>query len=258
MADKDKTSTEAGGDVFRPLQPPRNLTSELTARLAEEIVSGKLAPSSRLPTEQEMIATFGVSRTVVREAIAALRAEGLVVSRQGAGIFVTADMTRRPFRLDPDSLKTLQGVIDLMELRMSVEIEAAGLAAERRKPNDIADIELSLNEFQRAVAEGDDAVEADYLFHLAVSKATQNDYFRSFIEYLGQHIIPRRSVHIAAQSGSDRRYYLEKVLSEHRTLLSAIEAGKPTTARSAMRKHLSEGRERYIKLVEAAGQSTQP
>lgn len=252
MADDEKTRSEFAGDVFRPLRPPRNLTSELTARLTEEIISGKLAPASRLPTEQEMIATFGVSRTVVREAIAALRAEGLVVSRQGAGIFVTDDMTRRPFRLDADGLKTLQGVIDLMELRMSVEVEAAGLAAERRTPANIADIEHSLGEFERAVTGGDDAVDADYLFHLAVSKATQNDYFRSFIEYLGRHIIPRRSVHIGAQSGDDRRAYLGKVLAEHRNLLEAIEAGNPGAARAAMRKHLREGRDRYIKLVETA------
>jgi len=252
MATDDKTRAETAGDAFRPLLPPRNLTSELTARLTDEIVSGKLAPSSRLPTEQEMIANFGVSRTVIREAIAALRAEGLVVSRQGSGIFVTADMTRRPFRLDPDGLKTLQGVIDLMELRMSVEIEAAGLAAERRTPANVADIAQSLRAFERAVAEGNDAIDADYLFHLAVSKATQNDYFRSFIEYLGRHIIPRRSVHIGTQSDDDRQAYLAKVLAEHRNLLEAIEAGNPGAARAAMRKHLREGRDRYIKLVETA------
>ena len=252
MTDDDKFRNQTAADVFRPLRPPRNLTSELTARLTEEIVSGKLAPSSRLPTEQEMIATFGVSRTGVREAIAALRSEGLVVSRQGSGIFLTEDMTKRPFRLDADGLKTLQGVIDLMELRMSVEVEAAGLAAERRTPDAIADIARSLEAFERAVAEDDDAIDADYLFHLAVSKATQNDYFRSFIEYLGRHIIPRRSVHIGAQSGDDRRAYLAKVLAEHRNLLEAIEAGNPNAARAAMRKHLREGRDRYITLVETA------
>jgi DNA-binding FadR family transcriptional regulator len=246
------------GGAFRPLGPPRNLTGELIARLTEEITSGKLAPSARLPTEQEMIATFGVSRTVVREAIAALRAEGLVDSRQGAGIFVTSDMTRRPFRLDPEGLKTLQGVIDLMELRTSVEVEAAGLAALRRTPFDIAEIGTSLTAFERAVAEGDEAVEADYLFHLAVSKTTQNDHFRSFIEYLGRHIIPRRSIHINAGSDDDRQAYLGKVQAEHRTILGAIEAGDQDAARSAMRKHLSEGRDRYIELVRTPDQPAAP
>ncbi|MEQ9334162.1 GntR family transcriptional regulator [Thalassobaculum sp.] len=117
---------------FSPLPPARNLTEELTATLAARIRSGELVPAEKLPTEQEMIAAFGVSRTVVREAIAALRAEGLVESRQGAGVFVVGDKRRRPFRLDADGAETVEGVLAIMELRRSVEIEAAGLAAERR------------------------------------------------------------------------------------------------------------------------------
>jgi GntR family transcriptional regulator, transcriptional repressor for pyruvate dehydrogenase complex len=74
-----------GQSAFRPLRPSRNLTSELVARLSQAIMSGSLAPNSRLPTEHEMIASFGVSRTVVREALAVLRAEGLVETRQGSG-----------------------------------------------------------------------------------------------------------------------------------------------------------------------------
>ena len=72
---------------LQPLRPPRNLTGELVRRLSEEIISGRFVSNQQLPTEQDMIASFGVSRTVVREAIAALKAEGLVESRQGAGVF---------------------------------------------------------------------------------------------------------------------------------------------------------------------------
>lgn len=258
MARGRKSTTDSSSGVFQRLKPPRTLTGELIVRLREEILSGELGPSDRFPTEQEMIAIFGVSRTVVREAIAALRAEGLVDSRQGAGIFVTSDLTRRPFRLDPEGLKTLQGVIDLMELRMSVEVEAAGLAAERRTARNIADIEASLTAFERAVAKGDEAVEADYLFHLEISRATQNGHFRSFIEYLGRHIIPRRSVHIATHSDDERRAYLNKVMTEHRTILDAIRAGNPRAARTAMRRHLREGRDRYVKLVNTTLQKAQP
>jgi len=252
MSRQAKQGRNGTGSAFRRLGPPRNLTSELTARLAEEITSGKLAPSMRLPTEQEMVATFAVSRTVVREAIAALRAEGLVESRQGAGVFVASDLTRRPFRLDSDGLKTLQGVMDLMELRMAVEIEAAGLAAERRTQDDIAGIMASVAAFEHAVVQRDEAVEPDYQFHLAVSKATQNDHFRSFIEYLGRHIIPRRSIHIDTQSDDERGAYLQDVLAEHMSILVAIEAGNARAARTAMRKHLRKGRDRYIKLVKTA------
>src|ERR1044071_796069 len=116
--------------VARPLPPPRSLAHELIARLTADITSGRLAPGARLPTEQEMIAATGVSRTVVREAVAALRAEGLVITRQGVRAFV-ADSPRRPFRIEADELGTLREVLQVMELRTGIEIEAAGLAAER-------------------------------------------------------------------------------------------------------------------------------
>src|SRR5476651_990458 len=115
---------------LRPLEAPRGLTGELVARLTAEIVSGKLIPGSQLPTEQEMIAATGVSRTVVREAVAALKADRLVITRQGVGAFV-ADHVRRPFRVEFDETSPLRDVLNVMELRTGVEIEAAGLAAER-------------------------------------------------------------------------------------------------------------------------------
>src|SRR5512138_2792437 len=113
--------------LLQPLDAPRRLTAELVARLTADITSGKLPPGARLPTEQEMIAATGVSRTVVREAVAALRAEGLVLTRQGVGAFV-ADHARRPFRIDPVKLHSLREVLEVMELRTGIEVEAAGLA----------------------------------------------------------------------------------------------------------------------------------
>src|SRR5258707_1754469 len=119
------------GPVLRPVIPPRNLTREIAERIADHIASAKLLPGARLPTEQEMVAAMGVSRTVVREAVAALRADGLVVTRQGAGAFVAPDAERRPFRLALDGLPSIAEVLEIMELRASVEVEAAGLAAGR-------------------------------------------------------------------------------------------------------------------------------
>src|SRR6186713_1689209 len=116
--------------LLRPLEARQSLTHECVEQLKAQILSGKLAPGSRLPTEQEMIAATGVSRTVVREAVAALRSEGLVVTRQGVGAFV-ADTAQRPFRLEVDGLRSAREAMQVMELRMGVEIEAAGLAAER-------------------------------------------------------------------------------------------------------------------------------
>ena len=75
--------------TFRPLGPPRSLTDELVARLSEEIRGGKLRPGERLLSEHAMMQVFEVSRTVVREAVARLKAERLVTSRQGLGVFVS-------------------------------------------------------------------------------------------------------------------------------------------------------------------------
>src|SRR6267142_2018888 len=114
LADKsDKPLSPGHAAAFRPLQAPRGLTHELVERLTADIIGGKLAPGSRLPTEQEMIATTGVSRTVVREAVAALRAEGLVMTRQGVGAFV-AQSARRPFRISGGELRSLRDVIEVM------------------------------------------------------------------------------------------------------------------------------------------------
>src|SRR5262245_30288766 len=110
----------------KPLAAPRSLSGELVARLTDDITSGRIPPGSRLPTEQQLIAATGVSRTVVREAVAALRADGLVVTRQGIGAFVPEN-ARRPLRIEFDRLSPLRAVLDIMELRTGIEIEAAGL-----------------------------------------------------------------------------------------------------------------------------------
>src|SRR6476659_10392955 len=97
--------------LLQPLDAPRGLTAELVARLTADITSGKLPPGSRLPTEQEMIAATGVSRTVIREAVAALRSDGLVVTRQGVGAFV-ASHVRPPLRIAFDRLLPLRAVLE--------------------------------------------------------------------------------------------------------------------------------------------------
>src|SRR6195952_5517223 len=96
VQDKAKPARKKPGAVsspalLRPLDPVRRRTEEVVERIAAQITEGQLTAGARLPTEQAMMAAMGVSRTVVREAIAALRARGLVNTRQGAGAFVTGD-----------------------------------------------------------------------------------------------------------------------------------------------------------------------
>lgn len=233
--------------ALRPLAAPRRLTHELVERLTAEIVSGKLLPGARLPTEQAMIAATGVSRTVVREAVAALRAEGLVVTRQGAGAFV-AEGARRPFRINADELRSLREVVEVMELRTGIEIESAGLAAERAAADHVRAIERAFAAIENAIARGDSAIDQDFAFHCSIAQATGNPQFLRFLEYLGRFIIPRQTVRVAAGSASARRAYLDLIQNEHREIVEAIRAHATQKARAAMRHHLMNSRKRYQKL----------
>jgi GntR family transcriptional repressor for pyruvate dehydrogenase complex len=240
------SSSREPAAILAPLAPPRNRTAEVVERLAAEIGSGRLKPGARLPTEQEMVAALGVSRTVVREAVAGLRAQGLVTTRQGLGAFVASDPQRRPFRIDPEGLQSLEAVVDLMELRMSVEIETAGLAAERATAKQIRGISQALAAMDRAIARNESAVDEDYLFHRAIAEATGNQQFPRFLEYLGRFIIPRQTVRI-----SGGRAYLDAFQREHRSIHDAIRKHDSAGARAAMRQHLTKSRDRYRKLAAA-------
>jgi DNA-binding FadR family transcriptional regulator len=237
--------------LFRPLAVPRGLTAELVARLTADITSGKLPPGSRLPTEQEMIAATGVSRTVVREAVAALRAERLVITRQGVGAFV-AENVRLPFRIDFNELSSLREVLDVMELRTGMEIEAAGLAAERATPAQIKAVAEQFEAIKQAVDRGETAVDEDFQFHCAIADATGNPQFRRFLEHLGTFVIPRQTVW--GQSAPVlSRTHLGIFQREHRLILEAIEGRAVQKARAAMRRHLFNSRKRHEKLASKAG-----
>ena len=238
--------------VFRPLSAPRSLAHELIERLTADITTGKLASGERLPTEQEMIAATGVSRTVVREAVAALRAEGLVVTRQGVGAFV-ADQARRPFRIDPVKLRSLREVLEVMELRTGIEIEAAGLAAERASAADIRKVGDAFDAIDKAVRRGDSAVDQDFAFHCQIAVATGNPQFTRFLEYLGRFIIPRQTVRVNVGAAAERRGYLDTIQSEHRAIVDAVRAHAVQKARAAMRTHLLNSRKRYQKLAAKLG-----
>lgn len=235
--------------LFRPLGPPRNRTTEVVERLAAEIASGRLARGARLPTEQELTEALGVSRTVVREAVAALRAEGLIETRQGVGAFVARDVQRRPFRIDPDELRTIAEVVNVMELRTGIEIEAAGFAAERADVASRNRIAGALKAIDAAIKRGDAAIDEDFAFHLAVARASRNPYFTRLLEFLGRFLIPRQSVRIGLKRPDDLKAYLERIQAEHRQILVAIETGSGDAARKAMRRHLMNSRRRYQTLA---------
>jgi DNA-binding FadR family transcriptional regulator len=233
--------------LLRPLDKPRRLTAELVARLTADITAGKLAPGSKLPTEQEMIAAMGVSRTVIREAVAALRADRLVTTRQGVGAFV-ADHVRRPFRVDFDEHSPLHEVLNVMELRTGIEVEASGLAAERASSAQVKKIAERFAAIQATIERGGQAVDQDFSFHCAIADATGNPQFKRFLEYLGRFIIPRRTVW-GSSAPPDNRAHLDIFQREHEQILRAIESRSPSQARAAMQRHLLNSRNRYEKLA---------
>ncbi|MDB5504214.1 MAG: hypothetical protein JWR89_4116 [Tardiphaga sp.] len=246
---RKKSGAASSPPLLRPLDPVRRRTEEVVERIAAQITEGQLPAGARLPTEQAMMAAMGVSRTVVREAISALRARGLVMTRQGAGAFVNSDPTQQPYAIDPDGLGSLGSVIEILELRTAVEIEAAAFASERATATQLKTIARAAATFSRAIANGDRAVKEDFDFHFAIAIATQNSRFVGFLEFLGGLIIPRQSIRTFEGNAELQTRYLESVEREHQVIVDAITARSPRKARDAMRRHLLNGKERYRQLA---------
>ncbi|MFP1630796.1 FadR/GntR family transcriptional regulator [Zhengella sp. ZM62] len=228
-----------------------NLVLILARTLRDAIRRGDFAIGERMPSEAELTALHGVSRTVVREAIAALRLEGVVEARQGAGVFVIANPAgaAAPFRdVDPDKLSS---ILEILELRAAVEIEAAGLAALRHSPAQEEDLYRKLDDIDARMAAGEPASEADFAFHLSIAEATSNPRFRQFLEMLGSEAIPRRRLEPGRSEPADAAY-LAMLQSEHRQVADAIAAGDAEAARHAMRIHLQGSQKRYRRMLREA------
>jgi GntR family transcriptional repressor for pyruvate dehydrogenase complex len=231
------------------LPPMLSRTAQLAERIGRDIRSGRLRAGDRLPTEQELIARFRVSRTVVREAMASLRTEGLIVSRQGAGVFVAENTASRPFRIVSDELRSLVEVENVLQLRLAVEVEAAGIAAERRTKADLQLIQDCLDMIDAAITRDETAVKEDLAFHCAISAATGNPYFERFMHFLGPVIIPRQTIRLGLETPEERRSYIGLVQSEHHRIYAAVKKGDGDLARRYTRDHLEAGRDRYRRLV---------
>jgi DNA-binding FadR family transcriptional regulator len=168
------------------------LVQEIVQLLETDIREGRWLAGHKLPTESDLVSRFSVSRTVVREAIARLQASGQVETRHGIGTFVSEPPLVEPtFRVAPEDLATAADVVSLLELRMSLESEAAALAAQRRQADHLMHLDRALIEFDAAIRADSDAVPSDYQFHMEVARATGNRHFVELMTYLGTMIIPR-------------------------------------------------------------------
>lgn len=216
-----------------------SLPEEVARVLREEIDAGTFEPGARLPTEQKLSERFNVSRPVIREAVSRLKYDGLVTSHQGRGVFVAANATCHAFRIELNALQGRQDLRDILELRMTLEAEAAALAALRRKRAHLATMAEAITALEQAVCDKVDGSQADAAFHRTVVEAADNAYFKQFTEFLKGRI--------GGSIRAARHGYLQDVprarldIEEHRAILEAIRQRDPCAAREATLVHLMEG-----------------
>lgn len=236
----------------------RSLTDEVVNDLSARIREGEYVPGQKLPTESEIMLDQGVSRTVVREAISRLQAAALVETRHGIGTFVREAPTDNSFQIDTASILTILDVMAVLELRINLESEAAGMAATRRSESQLRQLRQTLDDFAHHItARTGNAVSADVAFHLSIASATGNRYYYEILSQLGNTILPRTRINSAALADASQLEYLERVNREHEEIYTAIARQDPDAARSAMRTHLSNSRERLRRAHDAADRARQ-
>lgn len=226
----------------------RSLTELVIQALSDKIERGEYAPGAKLPTEPELCSEFGVSRTVVREAVASLKLGRRLIARHGVGVFV-ADGNgplSEPGYLDT---ATLNNSMYVLELRTGVETECAAYAAQRRSEAHLRSLKEVYARME-IVAIDDDAecARADFEFHLAVATCSENPHFASILRTLGQEIIIDLRLKHGKANPKERKTYIRRIQREHGDILDAIERKDETAARRAMRRHLNESLERYHHL----------
>ncbi|MTH78409.1 FadR/GntR family transcriptional regulator [Paracoccus aestuariivivens] len=220
------------------------LLAKLCDSLRDDILSGRYPVASKLPSEAVLIESFGMSRHIVRDAISALRAEGLVQSRQGAGVFV-ADRSG-PARPEVAGNADPTSVLELFEFRVAVETEAAALAAVRRSPAQEEEIYRRHSRFGEMLKSGRHEPGADLALHTAIAIAANNRRFFDFISGSGSPIISE------TDTTDDALRHLTDVHEEHGRIVAAISASDPVAAREQMRQHLVASLSRYRLLQQRA------
>lgn len=242
-------------DITAMARPDASHASRISSDLRAQLTGGVFRPGDRLPSENALAKQYAVSRTVVREAIAILRADGLVQARKGAGVFAleAKPEEERPFK----DLKTerISSVIELLELRTVFEVEAAALAAARRSAAQIEVILEAHSHIGACLAQGAPTRDADFGLHLAIAQATQNRRFPEFLQLIRAGIIPRGELQGAAPGTRPKDYNLH-LQEEHARIVDAIIEGDVDAAREHMRAHLRGSLDRYKALLRSRASTT--
>ncbi|AYM12876.1 FadR family transcriptional regulator [Agrobacterium tumefaciens] len=235
-------------DVESSTKPGISLAAKISSALRRDLSEGVFRPGDRLPSESALTREYSVSRTVVREAIAILRADGLVEARKGAGVFAIEVKPAKEVPFNDLAVGRISSVIELLELRTVFEVESAGLAASRRSAVQVESIVDAHRRVGDCLAAGLPTRDADFEFHLAIAQATQNRRFPEFLQLIRSGIIPRGELQGAAPGSRPKDYNLH-LQEEHAKIVNAIIEGDADAARQYMAAHLRGSLERYKVLL---------
>lgn len=231
------------------LQPAERLSERLANWLLQRIESGDWPAGHRLPTELQMSREHGVSRTVVREAVSRLKSMGRLTSRQGSGIYVSSQPVARALAFDPAVLTSMTAVLQVVEVRRTLEGEVAALAAQRITATRHARITRALTAIDQAVAQGRDGVEEDLAFHRAIAQAAGNPQFERLLDFLEQYL--RDAIQVTRANEAMHTEFMRQVQQEHLAIARAVGSGNPVAARRAAIRHMVNA----VKRIERADAS---
>jgi GntR family transcriptional repressor for pyruvate dehydrogenase complex len=222
--------------VFEKLDASRTLADQLTSALLRQIEAGIYPRGSKLPPEPELSRQFGVSRTVVREAVSRLKSDGIVVPQQGSGVFISSSAWTWPLKIAAAEIDSLPAVLQIIELRRAIESEIAALAAVRRSEAQLAAIQAALDALHCVSSRGGDGVHADVLFHRSIAAATGNPFLLKTLRFLDQFLEDATAVTRANEAL--RADFSLQVREEHLAIVAAIRSRDASQAQAAAQMHM--------------------
>jgi GntR family transcriptional repressor for pyruvate dehydrogenase complex len=229
------------------------ISEDIFIQLKDMIKDGTYKPGDKLPTESELTEMFGVSRTPVREALSVLEASGMIKSRHGGGSVVQAVSVVSLMEESILEVVEIDEVLQLLEVRIILESEAAALAAARRQQADIVVIEAALEEIRRAIsAEETIGHEQDIFFHRSILEAAHNPILQKTMEGIGN--LYYNSVRFSLNKNVGLYEKRRRVFHEHEQIAAAIRDGNSDAARKATVEHLSNARAKLEKYRENGGE----
>lgn len=241
-------------ELFATLKRPRNLPDKIAEQILRAIDGGRLLPGERLPSEHDLSNRYGVARTVVREAIALLKYDGVIQAHRGLGAFVAAADRRRAFRISPECFEKRQQLYKLLQLRTSIQADAAALAAEQRSTREVNRMREWLDAMAGSLATdakgAEKWVDAETALYRGITQASRNEYFVEIIEMIDTKVMDNlRSVVIKNAMVAEHAH---AVHAEHAAVVDSIRRRDSDAARKAARTHFERAAKRLAERADFA------